>query len=91
MTHWRRLRLLPRQSGLSCDAMVDQVPLSSLRNGKYVLRVTCTRAGECFSSWEVDIDQTVRTLGDISLSELRGKLRCAQCNAPIMTTLISLK
>lgn len=71
--------------------MVDQVMLSSLLNGKYVLRASCTQRGECNSSWEIDINQAMQTLGDISLAELRRKLHCPQCNAPITTTLILMK
>jgi hypothetical protein len=67
--------------------MADQILLSALRNGKYVVRATCTQSGECTSSWEVDLDQSIQTLGDVSLAELRQSLRCPRCNAPITTTL----
>jgi hypothetical protein len=70
--------------------MVDNVLLSSLSAGKYVLRAFCTKE-ECNCSWEVDIAQVVQTLGDIPFTELRRKLRCPQCDAPISTTLTSLK
>jgi hypothetical protein len=82
---------LEGHSGLSSNAMVDQMLLSSLLNGKYVLRASCTRKGECNCSWEIDINQAVQTMGDIPLPELRQKLRCPECDAPITTTLISLK
>ena len=68
--------------------MADQVVLLSfLRNGKYVVRATCTQSGACISSWEVDLDQSIQALGDITITELRRQLRCPQCNAPITTTL----
>jgi hypothetical protein len=71
--------------------MVEQVILSSLRNGRYVLRASCTRGVECNSSWEIDINQTIESFGDITLTELRRNLRCLQCNGPIVTTLTSMK
>jgi hypothetical protein len=67
--------------------MVDQLSLSSLRNGGYMIRACCTRSGECNFSWEVDIDRAIQNYGDITLPELRGKLCCPRCNAPITTTL----
>ena len=70
--------------------MVDEVLLSSLRHGRYVLRAFCTKS-ECSRSWEVDVAEAVRTLGDMPFTELRRKLRCPQCDAPISTTLTSLK
>ena len=70
--------------------MVDKVLLSSLRDGRYVLRAYCTK-GECSCSWKVDIAEAVQTLGDIPFTDLRQKLRCPQCDAPITTTLTSLK
>ena len=71
--------------------MVDKVRLSSLRGGRYSLRASCIQQGDCYSSWEIDFDDAMGTMGDITLAELRGKLRCPKCNAPIATTLISLK
>ena len=85
-----RGRLFSRRNGGYPVAMVDKVLLSSLRRGRYVLRAFCTKA-ECNSSWDVDIAQAEQTLGDISFTELRRRLRCPQCDAPISTTLTSLK
>jgi hypothetical protein len=79
-----------RRNGGYPVAMVDKVLLSSLRRGRYVLRAFCTKA-ECNSSWEVNIAQAEQTLGDIPFTELRRRLRCPQCDAPISTTLTSLK
>lgn len=72
-------------------ALVDQLSLSSLRNGRHVIRACCTRTGECNFSWEVDINQAIQNCGDITLPELRRKLCCPQCNAPITTTLSLMK
>jgi hypothetical protein len=80
-------RLLRRQGELSYQAMANQVPLSSIRRGKYVLRASCIQGAECNYSWQVDIDQTIMVLGDISLAELRRKLSCPRCDGPIATTL----
>jgi hypothetical protein len=56
-----------------------------------LLRASCIQQDACLSSWEIDFDEAMRTLGDVTLPELRAKLRCPKCNAPIATTLISLK
>jgi hypothetical protein len=71
--------------------MTGQVTLSFLQSGKYALRGSCTEQERCRSSWEIDIDQTLLTLGDTTLAELRQQMRCPRCNSPITTTLISLK
>ena len=71
--------------------MVDEVRLSSLRGGHYALRASCARRDACHASWDIDIDQTLRTIGDVTLTELRGMLHCPSCNALIMTTLTSMK
>jgi len=71
--------------------MADEVLLSSVRHGRYVLRAFCTQKGECSCSWEIDTAQALKTLGDMPFKELRQKLRCPQCDAPISTTLTSLK
>ena len=73
------------------DRMVDEVKLSSLRGGRFLLRACCTRQEVCGFSWEIEFDEAMRVLGDISLAELRAQLRCRQCDAPITTTLISPK
>lgn len=70
--------------------MGSQVPLSSLDDGKDVLRAHCTRVG-CWHSWQIEIGQIIQTLGDMTLAELRGRLRCEKCNAPVTTTLTRLK
>lgn len=71
--------------------MASEVKLSSLRGERYLLRASCIQQDVCLSSWEIDFDDAMRTLGDVTLPELRAKLRCPKCNAPIATTLISLK
>jgi hypothetical protein len=70
--------------------MVDKVLLSSLSDRRYVIRAHCTK-GECNCSWKVDIAEAVQNHGDIPFADLRQKLHCPQCNAPITTTLTSLK
>lgn len=87
----RRLRLLPYLEELSSHAMTKPVLLSSFRNGGFVLRASCNQQGACRFSWEIDIDDAMRTLGDVTLGDLRKKLHCPKCNAAITTTLISLK
>ena len=71
--------------------MYGQVLVSSLRNGEYVLRAFCTEQEVCKSRWEVNLDEVIGTLGDMTLAELRQQIRCPQCDAPITTTLVSLK
>ena len=79
-----------RCRGLFCR-MVTEALLSSLLRGRYVLRAFCTRGEECKTSWEVDIGDAMKLLGDIPFKELRQKLRCPKCDAQISTTLTSLK
>ena len=62
-------------------AMVDEVLLSSLRHGRYVLRAFCTR-GECNCSWEVDVAQAVQNSWRYSSHGVETKapmppMRCA--------------
>ena len=71
--------------------MYGHVLVSTLRNGEYVLRAFCTDQDVCKSRWEVDLDEVITTLGDIAFTELRRQIRCPRCNAPITTTLVSLK
>jgi hypothetical protein len=71
--------------------MVDEVLLSSLRTGGYVIRGSCTQRNACNATWEINIDQVIHTVGDVTLTELRENMRCPQCNAAITTTLTSLK
>jgi hypothetical protein len=69
--------------------MGREVLLSSLDDGKHVLRASCTRGG-CWHFWQIEIGQVIQTLGDMTLAELRGRLRCEKCNAPVTTTLTRL-
>lgn len=71
--------------------MTGQVTLSFLQSGQYVLRASCAEQELCRSSWEIDIDKALLTLGDITLAELRRQMRCPRCSSPITTTLISPK
>ena len=87
LTYYRRSRLLRHRGGLSYQAMANQVLLSSIRRGKYVLSASCIQGAECNYSWRVDIDQTMIVHGDISLAELRRQLSCPRCDGPIATTL----
>jgi hypothetical protein len=99
LAHWQaiitaeadpRSRMVKIASTRQCtilSLMADQILLSFLRNGKYVVRATCTQGGTCTSSWEVDLDQAIQTFGDVSLTALRQSLSCPRCKGPITTTL----
>jgi hypothetical protein len=54
--------------------MVEPVTLSSLRNGRYLLRASCTRGVECNSISEIDINQAIESFGDITLTGVASKL-----------------
>jgi len=70
--------------------MANQMLLSALRDSEHVLRAHCSRSGECFTAWEVDLDHAIQSFGDIPLAALRRRLSCPRCNAPITTTLALL-
>ena len=53
----------PRRHAGCPVAMVDEVLLSSLRGGRYLLRASCRQQVACGFSWEIDVDDAERTLG----------------------------
>jgi hypothetical protein len=83
--------LAGRSESVCCHSMVDLVQLSSVRNERCALHACCTQRGACDYWWEIDIDQTIQILGDLTLGQLRQELRCPRCHAPVTTTLVSTK
>ena len=75
----RMVKIASVQECIILSLMADQTLLSFLRNGKYVVRATCTQSGTCTFSWEVDLDQAIQTFGDVSLTALRQSLSCPRC------------